>query len=511
MGENTTAIYLRLSRDDGNLSESESIINQKEFLIDYANRNSLNVVKILSDDGYSGTSFDRPAFKELLCLIENDDVNTVITKDLSRLGRDYIQTGYYLEQYFPLHNVRYIAVNDNIDTMSQSSGNDMTPFRAVFNDMYAKDISKKVRTALTTKKSNGKFIGSAAPYGYKKDPNDKGHLVIDEDAAVYVRRIYKEFLSGESIIAIAHKLTLDKIPTPSEYKGLTAAHKKYKGVWNDGTVKRILSNPTYAGNLTQNTGRKVSYKINKKIRLPKDEWIIVENTHRPIVSYEDFDAAAQMLSKRSYCKVRRTGEPHLLSGLVFCKDCGAAMSFTKESQTRTYLVCSRWRKNARLGICTSHSMRELYVENAVKESLKKLASAIDTSEILTGADAFFNSCNNDDRLIEELRRKLELCKNTAVCLYKDKASGTITESEYEEINNALREERVVYETRIDELCQTLEKRENTNNVAEILNSIICFDEIDRNTLLMLVDKIYIGKNKEIEIVFKFDNPNREGM
>lgn len=507
MRENMTAIYLRLSRDDGNISESESIINQKEFLLDYAGRNSLNVVKVLSDDGYSGTSFERPAFGELLSLIENGEVNTVITKDLSRLGRDYIQTGYYLEQYFPLHNVRYIAVNDNIDTMYQNSGNDMTPFRAVFNDMYAKDISKKVRTALTTKKNSGKFIGSSAPYGYKKDPNDKGHLIIDEEAAAYVRRIYKDFIAGDSIIAIAHKLTLDKIPTPSEYKKLTATQKKYKGMWNDGIIKRILSNPTYAGNLTQNTCRKISYKINKKVRLPKDEWIIVENTHEPIVSKEDFDAAQQMLSKRSYYKVKRTGEQHLLSGLVFCKDCGAAMSFTKESQTRTYLVCSRWRKNARLGICTSHSIRESYLETTVKESLKELASAIDTSEILTEADAFFNSRNNDENLIEELRRKLEVCKKTVLSLYKDKASGAITEKEYEEMSNALREERVVYETRLEELCQILEKRDNTNNVAEILNSIISFDDVDRSVLVMLVDKIYIGKNKEIEIVFKFDNPN----
>ena len=186
---NNTVLYLRLSRDDGNSAESESISNQRDFLIDYAEKNNLNVVEILTDDGYSGTNFDRPGFKRLIKLIEDKSIDTIITKDLSRLGRDYIQTGYYLEQYFPLHNIRYIAVNDNIDTAIQSGNSDMTPFWAVFNDMYAKDISKKVRTALDTKKRQGKFVGAYAPYGYKKDITDKNHLVIDEGPADVVRQI----------------------------------------------------------------------------------------------------------------------------------------------------------------------------------------------------------------------------------------------------------------------------------------------------------------------------------
>ncbi|MBE7060270.1 MAG: hypothetical protein E7389_05560 [Ruminococcaceae bacterium] len=506
MSKNLTALYLRLSRDDGTLTDSESIVNQKSFLLEYAKANSFNVVEIFSDDGYSGLSFDRPEFNRMIKLIEEKKINTVITKDLSRLGRDYIEVGNYIDKYFPLHCVRYIAVNDGIDTGMSQSTNDMTPFRAVFNDMYAKDISKKVRTALTTKKSNGKFIGSQPPYGYKKDPKDKNHLIIDEDTALYVRRIYSEFLSGGTVLGIAHKLSLDKIPTPSEQKGLTATQKCFKGVWNDVIIRRILTNPTYAGHLTQNMTRKVSYKIDKKVRLPKSEWIIIKNTHEPIISQDDFDAVAEILSKRSYHKRKRTGKQHLLSGLVFCKDCGGSMSFVKESETRTYLVCSRWRKNAKLGICTSHSIRESYVENVIKDKLKELASVINTSEILSDADAFFVKENNNEKLIESIKRKIDVCKNTLLSLYKDKALGVISEDEFIELSKGIKSERAVYEQRLNELLEEASSINSAKDISELLSNIISFENIDRNTLLMLIDKVYIDKNKNIEIQFKFDNP-----
>ncbi len=497
MTDNLTALYLRLSRDDGTVTESESIANQRLFLTEYAAANGLNVVRVFSDDGCSGLSFDRPDFKRMIQMIDDKKINTVVTKDLSRLGRDYIEVGRYIDKYFPSRGVRYIAVNDGIDTAARSD--DMTPFRAVFNDMYAKDISKKVRTALTAKKLGGKFIGSQPPYGYRKDPNDKNHLVIDAETADIVRRIYREFLAGETILGIAHKLSADFVPTPSAHK----ARCGLSGVWNDTAVRRILTNPTYAGNLAQNMTRKVSYKVDKKVRLPRDEWIVIRGTHEPIVSQEDFDAAADILSRRSYNKTRRAGQPHLLSGLVFCKDCGGGMSFMRESETRTYLVCSRWRKNARLGVCTSHSIRESYVENAVKEKLKELILSLDTSEILTEADAFLSGKNNGAKLAESLARKIEACKNTALSLYKDKAAGVISADEYAELSGGIKAERAIYERRLEEL--RLENARETAHITE--DSITSFEDIDRNALLMLVDRIYIGMNKDIEIHFKFADPN----
>lgn len=301
---NKTAIYLRLSRDDKKNSESESISNQRDFLLDYAKKNDFNVIKIISDDGYTGTSFVRPGFTELVNLIENKEIDTIITKDLSRLGRDYIKTGYYIEQFFPLHNIRYIAVNDGIDTFSSANSNDIAPFKAVFNDMYAKDISNKVRTSLDIKKARGQFIGAVAPYGYKKDSEDKNRLVIDEESAVNVRRIYREFLKGKSVTQIAKELTCDGISTPSQYKKLKATQRIQKGVWNDVIIKRMLTNPTYAGHLTQNRSRKINYKIKRKISLPESEWITVLNTHNPIISQEEFDKVQDLI------KTRRKGMKH---------------------------------------------------------------------------------------------------------------------------------------------------------------------------------------------------------
>lgn len=504
--ENTTALYLRLSRDDEKESESESISNQRAFLTDYANRNGFNIVEVFADDGYSGTSFDRPAFMQMIKMVEEKKINTIITKDLSRLGRDYIKTGYYLEEYFPLNNIRYIAVNDGIDTFVNSSGNDMSAFRAVFNDMYAKDISKKVRTSLDTKKRNGKFIGSTAPYGYKKDPLDKNHLIVDEAVARYVRRIYSEFLSGESIIGIAHKLTIDKIPTPSRYKHLTATQKQFKGVWNDTIIRRILSNPTYAGNLTQNMSAKINYKIKCKVRIPKSNWITVIGTHEPIISQSDFDIVQELLAKRTYSKREPVSTPHLLSGLIFCRDCGGTMTFVKDSPTRTYLVCSNWKRNAKLGICTSHNIREDYVENAVKEKLNELLSSVNVSKILKSED-FFNKKNNSNaKLIETTNRKLQTCKDTLLCLYKDRASGVITENEYIEMSESIKSERDIYQQRLVELQSEAEQHNENNNLLQILNSILDVNNINRTTLLMLIDKIYIGADKEIEIVFKFTSP-----
>lgn len=504
--ENLTALYLRLSRDDEKTSESESISNQRAFLTDYANHNGFDIVEIFSDDGYSGTSFDRPAFIQMIKMVEEKKINTIITKDLSRLGRDYIKTGYYLEEYFPLNNIRYIAVNDGIDTFSDGSGNDMSAFRAVFNDMYAKDISKKVRSSLDIKKRNGKFIGSTAPYGYKKDPLDKNHLIIDDISAYFVRKIYSYFLAGESIIGIARKLTEDKVPTPSEYKHLSSAQKQSKCIWNDTIIRRILSNPTYAGNLTQNMSTKINYKVKQKARIPKEKWITVEGTHAGIISQEDFDTVQNILTKRSYSKMYRSGKPHLLTGIVFCKDCGSSMSFVRDSPTRTYLVCSLWRRNARLGICSSHSIREDYVENAIKEKLKEFFSLINTSEILKSTYLFHTENNSNDNLIKAENQKLQSCKNTLLCLYKDKANGVISENDYIEMSESIKSEQSIYQKRLDELQIKAKNHSENSFPIQVLNSISDVNNIDRNTLLMLIDKIRIGVNKEIEIVLKFKNP-----
>lgn len=298
-------LYVRLSREDEdkkNINDfSESIKNQKEFLSEYAIKNGYSIVDIYADDGISGTTFDREDFNRMLNDIEIGRINMVITKDLSRLGRDYIKTGEYLEKYFPSKNVRYIAVNDGYDSFKdENSNNEMAPFKAVFNDMYAKDISKKVRTALKTKQIKGEYLGTTPAFGYKKDSKKKGKLIIDEESSKYVKRIFELYLSGKSILEISNILTKAEVPTPSQYAKIANTQKYIKGAWNDKSVRFILQNEVYIGNTIQNKRKKVNYKINKQIEIPKSQWIKVENTHEPIISKQDFEMAQEMLKCHSY-------------------------------------------------------------------------------------------------------------------------------------------------------------------------------------------------------------------
>lgn len=290
---NDTALYSRLSRDDG-IEDciSQSIINQQSLLQDFADKNKFSVYDIYSDDGYSGTDFNRPDFKRMISDIRNGFVKNVIVKDLSRLGRDYVMTGFYIERFFPENNVRFIAVNDNMDT-NYSESLELSPFKAVMNDMYARDISKKVRVSLDTLKRQGKFIGSSAPYGYQKDMGNKNHLIEDKNVSDIVRLIFDMFIDGKSYTQITDYLNNNDIKSPLQYKKDLSV-----GKWNSTTVKNILINETYAGNLTQNKRKKVNCKINKRVAILKEQWITVKNTHQPIVSYDIFCQVQQIIKDR---------------------------------------------------------------------------------------------------------------------------------------------------------------------------------------------------------------------
>ena len=269
------ALYIRLSREDGDKeegdkSESESITNQRSLLRGFVEESGLEVAEEYIDDGCSGTNFERPAFKKMIADIEKRKIDMVITKDLSRLGRDYIDTGNYIEKFFPLNRVRYIALLDNVDTfLDNSSSNDIVPFKAVINDMYVKDLSKKVKSAMTSKKEKGLFLGTYAPYGYNKDPLDKNRLVINEEEAKIVRKIFKLYLEGNGPKTVARLLTEEKIPTPSESKKMTRS--SLYGKWCSRQLKDMLKNQVYIGNLVQNKMRKLNYKSKKLIRTDKNK------------------------------------------------------------------------------------------------------------------------------------------------------------------------------------------------------------------------------------------------
>ncbi len=358
------ALYLRKStEDDVRGGCSESIANQRLFLEEYCRAKGYFPTKVYADDGFSGTNFDRPAFRELLDDIENGLVDTVITKDFSRLGRNYILAGQYLEEYFPLHNVRYIAVNDCIDTFSDD-GLDITPIRAVFNDFYARDISIKVRTALSAKKKNGRFVAARAPYGYRKSPYDKNLLVPDAETAPTVRTIFFLALQGVTPSEIAGKLTALNVPSPTG-----------KSAWNGTTVRNILASETYIGNLVQGKRRRTSYKIKKMRSVPQKDWICSESTHEPLVSAKDFMTVKKLISVRQPKK--KTSEA-VLSGLCFCGSCGAVM-YRHSSGGNHYLVCSHWKKH---GGCSSHSVREDTVLSEICDFLREYTSGISPEDII---------------------------------------------------------------------------------------------------------------------------------
>ena len=295
------ALYLRLSREDGDRDISQSIETQREQLLRYAAEQGFPVAGIYADDGYTGTNFNRPAFQRLIGDVEAGKIDIVLVKDLSRLGRDHIGVGEYVERYFPMHGVRFIALGDRIDTLY--GVDKLAAFLFVLNDFYPRDISDKVRSALMTRKLAGRFIGSFAPYGYKKSSEAPGTLEPDAPAALIVRWIFRNFLRCGCLAEVVRALEACRIPPPSVYKGQRA-----QGTWNANTVRNILRNPTYIGNLTQNRSRKLGVKLSRQIRLPETEWITVAHTHPPLISTAQFTLAQTLLQSRTGTRALQSTE-----------------------------------------------------------------------------------------------------------------------------------------------------------------------------------------------------------
>jgi len=339
------AIYCRLSKDDEKIGESVSIETQKMMLNQFCKENGFNIFDYYIDDGFSGLNFQRPGFQRLLVDMEAGKIDTVITKDLSRLGRDYIQTGYYIDIYFKERNIRYIAMNDNIDT--QREDNDIAPFKNILNDMYAHDLSRKVKAAKKQRALKGYFISGQAPYGYQIDPENKNHLVIDEEAAPIVQRLFQLAEQGETLRSITAVMTNEKVKPPSVYKALHGDHRfsRYtnnnENSWCLATVAQILKDPVYVGNMANHKAEVKNYKTKARRAVPKEEWIIVENTHEPIISKDIFDHVQAILSVKA--RPRRYEFDNILKGLVFCGECGHPMSQatkTNKSGKRYLLRCT---------------------------------------------------------------------------------------------------------------------------------------------------------------------------
>lgn len=435
----------------------------------------------------------------------------VITKDLSRLGRDYIDTGYYLEKYFPAKNVRYIAVNDGIDTFSKNSNNDIGPFMSVVNDMYAKDISKKVRTVKRTKAEKGEFIGAFAPYGYKKHPNDITRLVVDEEAAEIVKYIFNEYVNGNGLSYIAHRLNERKVSCPSIYKQKSCNYhcKTISGLWGHNTIKKILMNRVYTGDLIQYKGEMVSYKVKKYRLLPKSEYLMKENAHEPIIDKQTFELVQDILKRKVHNIHKKENTEHLLAGLLYCSRCNNKYTYQVQSGLKNDMVaiCSMYNRYGK-DYCTRIAVRESILNKFVVQDLRKiLQEKIDKEKLINSIDK--TKINNDKKklqkkIVDNNRRIGEITKIIKTA-YEDKVNGLLDKEEFVFFTKSYKKEKQELIEKTEKLNIKLSEYENNkeNELMKYIREIVNFKEINRNIILNLIDSIEIIDKENIKINYKF--------
>ena len=506
-------IYIRLSKEDEEkekYSESESIQNQRVLLMQYIKENKLNFVSEYVDDGVSGTSFDRPGFNKMIEDIENEKINMVITKDLSRLGRDYVQTGLYTETYFPEHNVRYIAILDNIDTGLDSANNDIAPFKSILNEMYAKDTSKKINSVLQSKRQQGEYLGTA-PYGYKKDPDNKYHLIIDEEAAEVVRTIFRKFLEGMGTMQIADYLSEKKIPIPSDYNKRNRGNKTITyGLWAQSTVRFILSNEIYTGTVVQGKRKKVSFKSKKFVDVPEENWIRKENMHEAIISKDEFKRVLRLLEETKGSRVVQND--YLFKGLLKCFDCKGYIGIrSPDKNGNIYGRCQRYGRYGKFDICSPHNFNyQVFEENmlqVLKEVCRQYSDKKRLEEIAKNSKSkqdkemdLKNKLKTYNIEIEKQNRKLEL-------LYEDRLSEIITVESYIENANKIKSEIIDLQNRIKEINNELNGEESKNNKNERLDKLVDeFLNIESPTKEIIrefIERIEIHSDKQVDIYFNF--------
>ena len=506
-------IYIRLSKEDEEkekYSESESIQNQRALLMQYIKENKLNFIAEYVDDGISGTSFDRPAFNKMIDDIEQGKINMVITKDLSRLGRNYVQSGYYTETYFPEHNVRYIAILDNIDTALDSANNDIAPFKSILNEMYAKDTSKKINSVLQSKRNNGEYLGTA-PYGYKKDPENKYHLVIDEEAAEVVRTVFRMFLEGYGTMQIADYLSEQKIPIPSDYNKRNRGTKSISyGLWPQSTVRFILSNEVYTGTVVQGKRKKISFKSKKFVDVPEEDWIRVPNMHEAIVSKEDFERAKKILEATKGSRI--VENDYLFKGILQCFDCKGYIGIrSPDKNGNIYGRCQRYARYSKFDVCSPHNfnyqvfeenmivvLREICKEYSDKKKLEEIAKKSKSKE--DKESDLRNKLKTYKTQIEKETRKLDL-------LYEDRLEGIITVDSYIEKANKIKKEVEDYTKRIKETEQEL----NGENVQEdkekkldnLVDEFLNMEKPNKEIIREFIERIEIHSDKQVDIYFNF--------
>ena len=505
------ALYIRLSKEDENEGPSESVTNQKSLLNEYVQQHRLSVYDTYIDDGWSGTNFDRPDFQRMISDIEAKKVNMVITKDLSRLGRDYIMTGHYMERYFQEHRVRYISLLDGIDTGVESSANDITPFRAIMNDMYAKDISNKIKSVKRDKQRKGQFIGGKPVYGYKMHPTEKNKIVIDEEVAPVVRRIFGMALDGMSCRQIAAQLNTEGVPTPATYAGLPVPNPgPYTGLWSSERISDMMQNETYIGNMVQGRQVKISYKSKKCLHQERKNWVVVEGTHEPLIDAETFRKVRMLVNSRKHTRSRTYD--FLLKGLIFCHECGYPLAVLNRKNAAgedvLYFVCRTYQRFTKAGVCSCHSIKEQVVTEAVLAKVREVCDAyLDPNKlqpIAASAVEEARKAESHESEIQSLHGRIDSLTANLDKMYMDRLSGLLAEADFERIYRKVKLERSLLEEKRQELELRKKSPVRTEDRAkELVQRFVDSAFTSRELLVSLIDRIELTEDKQIIIKFRF--------
>ena len=528
-------IYCRLSKDDGTDNESASIATQKSILTDYVKKQGWHIAKTYVDDGYSGTNFQRPSFQNMIKDIESGLINCVITKDLSRLGRNYLDCGLYLEVFFPEHNVRYIAVNDGVDTLNKSAM-DITPFRNILNEMYSADVSVKIKSAYRARFQQGKFMGTTAPYGYVKDPADHNHLLIDDKVAHVVREIFDLALAGNGIAKIRKHINKQHILRPAAYaveQGATGYERYFEDneenryIWSENSVRGILRSPIYAGNLAGYKRIAANMKSKKRPSKLPEEWEVIPDTHEGIVTQEEFDTVQQLMTSRRR-EQNAGGFENIFSGVIKCADCGYAMRAASANRRKRpdIIDCVQYTCNnyGRYGnvMCTAHSIEARDLFNAVLADINRFADmAVNDEKAVRAIERRLTETDQSrakslEKEKKKLNKRLAELDRLFSSLYEDKVMERITERNFEMMSGKYQKEQLEIEARLKEVTETLndsyEKSQGVRDFLSLIRNYQGLKELDATIINALIDKILVSEREkladgtvrqEIKIYYKF--------
>ncbi len=518
-----TALYCRLSQDDG-LEESNSITNQKNIILKYSQDNGFTNPQFYVDDGVSGTTFERDGFKAMMSDIEAGKVGIVITKDLSRLGRDYLKTGEYIEIIFPDYDVRYIAINDNVDTFK--SENELIAFKNIFNDWFARDTSRKIRAVFKAKGNLGKPLATRPPYGYKKSEFDKDVWVVDDEAAQVVRRIFQMCIEGFGPSQIARKLSEQQVLIPTAYfqsKGQSTPHtykKPYR--WCENTVAKILESMEYVGHTVNFKSQIKSYKCKKRINHAKENWVIFENTHESIISQHDFDLVQEL--RKNKRKIQKCGEVNPFSGVVYCADCGSKMYLCRSASLtgkQEHLKCSSYAKDK--DECSAHFIRTEVLRTIVISELNKLLETVHNNESEFIRAAMENSVQSQEselkkarKLVKQYEKRVAELDKLFTRLYEDNVSGKISDERFEMMSKGYETEQADLKVKISDLTAAIEVKEqkssDTSQFLEIVRKYAEITELTPEIMHELIERIVVHapdkssghRVQQIDIYYRFN-------